>query len=117
MAATIPRLIFVLIGGVTADRLPRRLIMLWSDGGRGFVVLLISILGFMGQLQFWHLIIEALIFGIVRFSRQVGLILSQSVESVYEHILNGSGSLLHEIFLFASALSVVHCFCSSSKIM
>jgi MFS family permease len=60
-----PRLVFILIGGVTADRLPRRLIILWSDGGRGLIVLLISILGFTGLLQFWHLVIEALIFGVV----------------------------------------------------
>jgi MFS family permease len=65
IAGMIPRLVFVLIGGVTADRLPRRLIILWSDGGRGVVVLLISILGFMGHLQFWHLMVEALIFGVV----------------------------------------------------
>lgn len=65
VASTIPRLVFLLIGGVTADRLPRRTIILWSDGGRGVVVLLISILGFAGLLQFWHLMIEALIFGLV----------------------------------------------------
>lgn len=65
IAGMIPRLVFVLIGGVTADRLPRRLIILWSDGGRGVVVLLISILGFTGHLQFWHLLVEALLFGVV----------------------------------------------------
>lgn len=65
IAGMIPRLVFVLIGGVTADRLPRRLIILWSDGGRGVVVLLISMLGFTGHLQFWHLMVEALIFGVV----------------------------------------------------
>jgi MFS family permease len=65
IAGTIPRLVFVLLGGVAADRLPRRLIILWSDGGRGLVVLLISILGFTGLLQFWHLLIESLIFGFV----------------------------------------------------
>src|SRR6266851_2085503 len=65
IASMIPRLVFVLIGGVAADRLPRRLIILWSDGGRGVIVLLISILGFTGFLQFWHLIIESLIFGVV----------------------------------------------------
>lgn len=65
IASMIPRLVFVLIGGVAADRLPRRMIILWSDGGRGVIVLLISILGFTGLLQFWHLIIEALIFGVV----------------------------------------------------
>src|SRR5262249_29207542 len=54
----------VLIGGVAADRLPRRMIILWSDGGRGLVVLLVALLGFTGRLQFWHLVIEAMIFGI-----------------------------------------------------
>src|SRR5258708_39592575 len=33
VASTIPSLVFTLLGGVTADRLPRRLIILWSDGG------------------------------------------------------------------------------------
>lgn len=65
IASMIPRLVFVLIGGVAADRLPRRLIILWSDTGRGVIVLLISVLGFTGLLQFWHLVIEALIFGVV----------------------------------------------------
>ena len=61
----VPRLVFVLLGGVAADRLPRRLIILWSDGGRGLIVLLISILGFTGLLQFWHLVVESLLFGVV----------------------------------------------------
>jgi len=65
IASTIPSIIFVLIGGVAADRLPRRLIILCSDGGSGVVVLLISILGFTAHLQLWQLIIEALIFGVV----------------------------------------------------
>ena len=65
IAGMVPRLVFVLLGGVAADRLPRRLIILWSDGGRGLVVLLVSILGFAGLLQFWHLVIQSLIFGLV----------------------------------------------------
>jgi MFS family permease len=65
IASMIPRLVFVLIGGVAADRLPRRLIILWSDGGRGLIVLFISVMGFMGLLQFWHLVVESLLFGIV----------------------------------------------------
>jgi MFS family permease len=65
IAGMIPRLAFVLIGGVTADRISRRLIVLWSDSGRGVVVLIISILGFSGHLQFWLLVVEALLFGVV----------------------------------------------------
>ena len=65
LTTSFPRLIFVLIGGVTADRLPRRIIILCSDGSRGLVVLLITILGLTGHLQLWHLVVEALIFGII----------------------------------------------------
>lgn len=65
LASTVPNIVFVLLGGVAADRLPRRLIILWSDGGRGVIVLLVSILGFTGHLQIWQLVVEALIFGIV----------------------------------------------------
>lgn len=65
VAASIPRLIFMLIGGVVADRLPRRMIVLWSDGGRGIIILLIAILGWMHLLQFWHLVIQSFIFGFV----------------------------------------------------
>lgn len=65
LASTVPNIVFVLLGGVAADRLPRRLIILWSDGGRGVVVLLISILGIAGHLLLWQLIVEALVFGVV----------------------------------------------------
>lgn len=65
IAGMVPKLAFTLFGGVAADRLPRRMIILWSDGGRGVIVLAISILGFTGHLQFWMLIVESLIFGVV----------------------------------------------------
>ena len=65
VAAEIPRLGFMLIGGVVADRLPRRLIMLWSDGGRGLIILLIALLGWMHLLQFWQLVLQSLLFGFV----------------------------------------------------
>ncbi len=64
-AGMVPRLVFLLIGGVTADRLPRRLVMFWSDSGRALIVLLIAILGWVHLLQFWHLVFLSLLFGIV----------------------------------------------------
>lgn len=66
IAETIPRLVFLLIGGVVADRLPRRLVMLWSDGGRAVAVLLVALLGWAHVLQLWHLIVLSLFFGFVR---------------------------------------------------
>src|SRR5262249_59926514 len=37
-ATIVPRLIFLLIGGLVADRLPRRLVLFCADAGRGLVV-------------------------------------------------------------------------------
>src|SRR6266700_132305 len=55
----------LLLGGVAADRLPKRLVMLCSDAGRAIVVLAIALLGWFHLLQFWHLVVLALFFGIV----------------------------------------------------
>lgn len=65
IATSVPRLIFLLIGGVTADRLSRRTVMLCSDAGRALAVLAIAIFGWAGLLQLWHLILLALLFGAV----------------------------------------------------
>lgn len=64
LAVSLPQLVFLLLGGVTADRLPRRLIILCSDSVCGLIVLLITILGLIGYLSVWLLVIESLIFGI-----------------------------------------------------
>src|SRR5260370_32231320 len=52
IAMMVPQIVFTLIGGVVADRLPRRLIFLWSVSVRGLLVFLIMILGFLVFLQF-----------------------------------------------------------------
>jgi MFS family permease len=65
IAQMIPTLAFLLIGGTLADRVSRRLILLWSDGGRAVVVLLIAGPGWFHLLQFWHLVALAFLFGIV----------------------------------------------------
>ncbi len=61
----IPTVALLLIGGVIADRFPRRLVMLWSDGGRALVTFLIVGLGWFRLLYLWHLLALVLIFGIV----------------------------------------------------
>ena len=65
IASSTPRLIFLLIGGVTADRVSRRAVMLCSDAGRALAVLAIAILGWANVLQLWHLVALALLFGLV----------------------------------------------------
>ena len=64
-ASAIPRVLFLLLGGVAADRLPRRLVMLCSDTGRAIVVFAITLLAWVHLLQLWHLILLSLFFGVV----------------------------------------------------
>ncbi len=65
IARLLPTIIFLLIGGVTADRLPRRVIILCSDAGRALVVGIIALLSGFHALQLWHLIALSLFFGTV----------------------------------------------------
>lgn len=65
VARSVPMLLFLLIGGVAADRLPRRLVMLASDAGRAAAVLAIAALEWFGVLQVWHLVALAFFFGVV----------------------------------------------------
>jgi hypothetical protein len=64
IAQTVPRLLLSLVGGVYADRLSRRLVMLVSDGGRMVAVGALAALGLTGLLQFWHIVALAIFFGV-----------------------------------------------------
>jgi DHA3 family tetracycline resistance protein-like MFS transporter len=78
-----PRILFLLLGGVIADRASRRLLMLCADAGRGCIVLLVACLSWTHQLQFWHLIALAPLFGIVSsfFDPAYQAIMPQLVET------------------------------------
>lgn len=60
-----PSIIFLLIGGVAVDRLPRIALMLSSDVGRGVAALVVAGLAFTDQLQVWHVFGISLFFGFV----------------------------------------------------
>jgi len=60
-----PSILFLLIGGVAVDRLPRIALMLFSDIGRGITALIVAALAFSGQLQVWHVFAASLFFGFV----------------------------------------------------
>jgi MFS family permease len=64
VAETTPIVLFMLIGGVVADRVPRRLAMLWSDGGRAVAALVVGGLGVGRLLVFWHLLVLSFLFGL-----------------------------------------------------
>jgi MFS family permease len=65
-AQIIPELIFTLLGGVAADRLPRRLVLLCADSGRALAVVSIAALAWLHLLQIWHLFVLAILFGLCR---------------------------------------------------
>ena len=60
-----PSILFLLIGGVAVDRLPRIALMLFSDIGRALTALIVAALAFSGQLQVWHIFAASLFFGFV----------------------------------------------------
>ncbi|HEY6406945.1 MAG TPA: MFS transporter [Ktedonobacteraceae bacterium] len=60
-----PKIGLLLFGGVVADRISRRLLMLWADAGRACIVILVAWLSWSQVLQFWHLVALAPLFGIV----------------------------------------------------
>jgi MFS family permease len=58
------RAVFFMVGGVWADRLPRRLIMIAADGVRAVVHLLIALAFLTGRIEVWQLVVAAGVFGI-----------------------------------------------------
>src|SRR6266568_9524000 len=65
ICSTVPMLLFLLLGGVAVDRLPRVRLMLGSDLIRGIVVCLIAFLAFQQRLELWQIFVMSAIFGAV----------------------------------------------------
>lgn len=64
-AHTLPLVVFVLAGGVWADRLPRQLVMLGSDVVRGAVQATLAVLFLTGVAELWHLVALIAVYGSV----------------------------------------------------
>jgi MFS family permease len=60
----VPMLLFLLVGGVVVDRLPRFRIMLAADTINAFVVGLIAVLAQLGLLEVWHVYAASVVFGL-----------------------------------------------------
>jgi MFS family permease len=56
-------LAFVLVGGIAADRLPQRLVMLAADLVRAAILLVLGWLSLTGDLEIWHLAAGGLVVG------------------------------------------------------
>ena len=61
----IPLLLFLLIGGVVVDRLPRIRVMFVSDVMCGLVITFVAFFSWLNLLQIWHIYIASIIFGFV----------------------------------------------------
>ncbi|GGD29565.1 MFS transporter [Pontibacillus salipaludis] len=64
-ALWISRVIFITFGGVWADRLSRKKVILFSDILQGSNHLIIALLFFSNQIELWHLVVSALFYGSV----------------------------------------------------
>jgi MFS family permease len=63
-ASFVPQVVFLLIGGVWADRLPRNIVMVASDIVGAGAQATVAILLLLGQAQVWHIVILAAVRGI-----------------------------------------------------
>ncbi len=61
----VPMLIFLLIGGVVVDRLPRIRIMFSSDVLSGLVIAFVTVFAWLNLLQIWHIYVASMLFGFV----------------------------------------------------
>lgn len=65
-AALVPRVLFLLAGGVWADRLPRQVVMLGSDLVRALSQGALALLLLTGSARLWHLLIAAVVYGVAQ---------------------------------------------------
>jgi len=63
-AKSVPMVAFLLVGGVLADRLPRRAVLLGSDLARAGVQTLLAVLLLTGQAEIWHLVALQAVYGL-----------------------------------------------------
>jgi MFS family permease len=63
LAQSLPMLLLSLVGGVVADRLPRRLVLMGSQITLGLGAAALAILGLAGSLQVWHIVVSSFVQG------------------------------------------------------
>jgi len=63
-ARSIPQIVFLLIGGIWGDRLPRNLVMVGSNIVSGLSQAAVAVLLLTGEAEIWHLIILAAVNGV-----------------------------------------------------
>lgn len=64
-ANAIPGIFFNLVGGVFADRLDKRVLILLTQGGTGLLILALALLTITGVVEVWHILVIAFLTGAV----------------------------------------------------
>jgi MFS family permease len=93
-ASTVPQLVFLVVGGVWADRLPRNLVIVWTNVVNGGVQLAAAALLLSGVAEIWHLVALAVVRGIAQaffFPASQGLV-PQTISAAR---LQQANALLH----------------------
>jgi MFS family permease len=60
---SVPMVLFLLLGGVVADRLPRQQVMIVTDAVRGLAHLTLAVLIAVGAVRIWHMVVIGVLFG------------------------------------------------------
>ncbi len=63
VAASLPHVLFLALGGVTSDRLDRRRVMVAADCVRGLVVAAMGALSLAGSIRLWHVVLLTAVYG------------------------------------------------------
>jgi MFS family permease len=63
-AAGIPSILFMLFGGVIADRVPRRNLLIMTQSAMMVLAMILAALTFSGLVQAWHIVLLALALGV-----------------------------------------------------
>src|SRR6185369_16855808 len=103
LAREVPMIVFLLLGGVFADRMPRRTILVGTDVLKGSAQVATAALLFSGSAHVWNVALLQAVFGVANaFSRPVGLGLVK--ETVRDDHLQQANAMTS---LSRSTLSVV----------
>ena len=100
----LPLVVFVLVGGVVADRLPRQLVMLVSDVVRAVLHGTLAILIATGHLRIWHMVVIGLLYGTAEafFRPAYGGLVPQTVPEEDIQGAQALGGVSAELASFAS---------------
>ena len=98
-ARTISNLVFLQAAGVWADRVPRQLLMLASDVGRGGAQAVLAFLLLTGRAEVWHLIVLAIVYGVAEafFGPASQGLVPQTVRPEHLHQANALMSLSRNV--------------------